>query len=372
MPTPTERVRDAVNDIQKWLSTSPNPGEAVVRQAIVLRLLQAAGFDIWNPAEVVPEETNATGNRSDFLIRAGQGKFALEIKGMGVTLGAAHFQQAATYAVNEGTRWAIVTNGRVWIAIDEHLPGKWEERVALKLELGQEGHTFADDLAVVLNKETWGAGTFAQAVQAVRSRQQQRLDEARIRREKSMVVREVMAQFKIPTFDLAANAAVEMNKLTEAERDILLGFPAKQKTGSQSSPAKMRRQPPLPILQPHQVTQQAEPPAEEIRFTYRVVQAVAHAVYRSADGTWTILAGSTLVPEVKAYATGIQLHREQLLKAGQIAQQDNQLKYMSAVTYPSPSAAAGAVSGASKNGWDVWIDDLARPAQFHRPKPQPD
>ncbi|WP_229723612.1 hypothetical protein [Deinococcus aerolatus] len=102
MPSAQERIREAVGAIQGWLAHLPNPGEAVVRQAIVLRLLHANGFDIWNPAEVVPEETNATGNRSDFLIRAGRGKFALELKGMNVTLGAVPYQQGLWQVVRVG------------------------------------------------------------------------------------------------------------------------------------------------------------------------------------------------------------------------------------------------------------------------------
>lgn len=99
--------------IQGWLVSSPNPGEAIVRQAIVLRLLHAAGFDIWNPAEVVPEETNGSGNRSDFLIRVGKGKFALELKGAGIALKGKPYEQVVTYAASEGTRWAMLTNGRI-------------------------------------------------------------------------------------------------------------------------------------------------------------------------------------------------------------------------------------------------------------------
>lgn len=95
-------VQDAVRAIQGWLDDPP--GEAVVRPCIVLRLLLAAGFDIWNPQEIVPEETNAGGRRSDFLVRRGQGRFALEIKGMGVTLGNREYEQAVTYSVHEGSR----------------------------------------------------------------------------------------------------------------------------------------------------------------------------------------------------------------------------------------------------------------------------
>ncbi|KEF34898.1 restriction endonuclease [Deinococcus sp. RL] len=355
MPSPVlpvhDAVRDAVHDIQRWLTALPSPGEAVVRQAIVLRLLQAAGFDIWNPAEVVPEETNATGNRADFLIRVGAGKFALEVKGMGVTLAASHFQQAATYAVNEGTRWAVVTNGRVWLVIDEHLPGKWEERVALRTELAQEGDTFAADLATLLDAETWRADAFAGAVEAVRQRQRRRRDEARIQREKRPIVEAIQAKYRIPTFELAAENAVEAGKITEAERDVLLGKSRKKPSGSD-----------LPPL----------PPSSEVLFTYRIREAEARALYRPGDGTWTVLAGSTALVDVKAYAQDIAQRRAALVQSGKLAQQDEHLLvYLSDTVYSSPSTAAGDVSGGSKNGWLCWKDAEGRPAQHHRPPAQP-
>ncbi|MBI0446771.1 DUF4357 domain-containing protein [Deinococcus sp. DB0503] len=357
MPSPVlpihDAVRDAVQDIQRWLTALPSPGEAVVRQAIVLRLLQAAGFDIWNPAEVVPEETNATGNRADFLIRVGAGKFALEVKGMGVTLAASHFQQAATYAVNEGTRWAVVTNGRVWIVIDEHLPGKWEERVALRAELAQEGDTFAADLATLLDAETWRADAFAKAAEEVQQRQRRRHDEARIEREKRPIVEEIQAKYQIPTFELAAENAVEAGKMTEAERDVLLGKAGKNTSGSD-----------LPPLPP-------PPPSSEVLFTYRIREAEARALYRPADGTWTVLAGSTALAQVKAYAQNIAQRRAAFIQSGKLAQQDEQLLvYLSDTVYPSPSTAAEDISGGSKNGWICWKDAQGRPAQDYRPPAQ--
>ncbi|MDL2342909.1 DUF4357 domain-containing protein [Deinococcus sp. MIMF12] len=359
MPSAIARLRDAVNDIQGWLATSPNPGEAVVRQAIVLRLLQAAGFDIWNPAAVVPEETNATGNRADFLIRAGAGKFALEIKGMGVTLGAVHFQQAATYAVNEGTRWALVTNGRVWIVIDEHLPGKWEKRVALRVELGQEGDTFAADLATLLDAETWRADAFAGAVAAVRQRQQQRLDEARIHKEKRPIVEAIQARYQIPTFDLAAENAVEAGKITEAERDVLLCKPGKQVASSPNA------------------GQSPVTPAPELHFTYRILEAEARAIYRPGDGTWTVLAGSTALNRVLGQdgsnAQGIEKRRKQLREGGQLAVKSGTLlEYLQDVKYHSASTSAVDIAGASRNGWICWKDSEGHPAQEYRPTHQPD
>ncbi|WP_161882988.1 hypothetical protein [Deinococcus alpinitundrae] len=71
-PLRREHVTQVVKVIQQWLSSQPSPGEAVVRQAIVLPILQAAGFDIWNPAQVIPEETDKGGFRPDVRVVAGE------------------------------------------------------------------------------------------------------------------------------------------------------------------------------------------------------------------------------------------------------------------------------------------------------------
>lgn len=362
-----------MNDIQQWLVTSPNPGEAVVRQAIVLRLLQAAGFDIWNPAEVVPEETNATGNRSDFLIRTLGSKFALEIKGMGVVLGPAHYQQAATYAVNEGTRWAIVTNGRVWTVIDEHLPGRWEERVALKLELGQEGETFAADLATLLDAETWREGTFEDAVRLSRERQQRRLDEARIHRDKRPEVEALQVEYGVATFEQAAQLAACLGVITEGERDVLLGV---QATVIPASVPPNRAVPrPLPVDLPAQLPSNTGG-TEEIRFTYRIKEAEAHAVYRPAEGTWTVLAGSTALNRIMgdgSNAGGLASHRQRILQSGQLQSESaTLLRYIQDVMYTSPSMSAMAIAGASRNGWSCWKDAQGHLAEHYRSSRQPD
>ena len=66
------QIQASVEAVLAHVQAAPQLGEALVRQVIVLRFLQAGGFDIWNPAEVVPEETNLGGRRPDFLVRAGE------------------------------------------------------------------------------------------------------------------------------------------------------------------------------------------------------------------------------------------------------------------------------------------------------------
>ncbi|MBB6018859.1 DUF4357 domain-containing protein [Deinococcus radiopugnans] len=234
-----------------------------------------------------------------------------------------------------------------------HNPGgTFEDHEVLKLELNQEGHTFADDLAALLDAETWRADNFASAVEGIKSRQQQRLDEARIRREKMPVVKKIQAKFKIPTTELAAAAAIEMNLLTEAERDVLLEVPSKTtKT----------------------LTAKASDSPQEIHFTYSLLSAEAHAIYRPADGSWTVKSGSTALNRVLGgngtNAKGIEGRRQGQMKAGLLAEKNAELlEYVQDVVYKSPSMAAIDISGASRNGWDCWKDAQGRPAQHYRPQ----
>ena len=335
-------VQDAVQAIQAWLDDPP--GEAVVRQCIVLRLLMAAGFDIWNPEEVHPEETNVTGNRADFLIRRGAGKFALELKGMNASLQAREYQQAVNYAISVGTRWAIVTNGRLWRVLDERLDGDWNAKVALTVEMAKDDETFAEDIVTLLDPRIWEQDAFADAVQTVVKRQQQRMDEARIRREKTRVVEETQKEFEIATFEKAAEAATKMGRITEAERDVLLNRTAE--------PASVS--------------------SDEILFSFTIGRAKATAIYRPAHGTWTVQAGSTarnIILGQGSVAPALEHRREKLISAGYLSVLDSELlQFDRHVEYSSPSTAAVDIAGGSRNGWDVWLDALGRSAQHYRPK----
>lgn len=244
-------MREAVEAIQAWLLHNSMPGEAVVRQAIVLRVLHAAGFDIWNPAEVMPEETNQSKKRADLMIRVGKGSFALELKGMNANFQPADYQQVVGYAGNKSMRWAMLTNGKIWIVMDRkhNLTGTFQDHEVLKLVLNQEGHTFADDLTILLDAETWRADTFADAVENIKSRQEQRKVEKRIFKEKAPVVEAFQKKYNLPSFESAVALLAEFEQITEAERDVLLGVPVSKAALSPPS-EKVRRQPPTPMFQP--------------------------------------------------------------------------------------------------------------------------
>ncbi|AZI43306.1 DUF4357 domain-containing protein [Deinococcus psychrotolerans] len=377
-----ERVTQVVKVIQHWLSSQPSPGEAVVRQAIVLPLLQAAGFDIWNPAEVIPEETDKGGFRPDLRVVAGQYQFVLELKGMNVGLHDKDYQQVAAYAGGKGIRWALLTDGRVWVVIDEHMQGPYSERIVLKLELVQKAAgVFADDLAAVLDAVSWMRGEFETRLSEVQQAQQKRRDDAQIHLEKRPIVEDVQSEYDIASFEKAAAAAVKMGLITEAERNVLLGAvqiqspsPAAaepKKLEIKESKWQLKTQPNKAAKLEFSANKPSEPtpPLQtEICFRYRPGHADAQAVYLPELGKWVIQAGSMTSAEVKEYAASVGKRRTAMLEAGEVLLlEDGRLRYLKNVEYTSPSTAADDISGASKNGWIVWMDEQGRPAQYYRP-----
>ncbi|WP_237724933.1 hypothetical protein [Deinococcus alpinitundrae] len=143
---------------------------------------------------------------------------------MNVGLHDKDYQQVAAYAGSKGIRWALLTDGRVWVVIDEHMQGPYSERIVLKLELVQNAAgVFASDLAAVLDAASWTSGMFETRLSDVQQAQQKRRDEAQIHSEKRPIVEDVQSEYDISSFEKAAAAAVRMRLITEAERDVLLG-----------------------------------------------------------------------------------------------------------------------------------------------------
>ncbi|WP_309571711.1 DUF4357 domain-containing protein [Deinococcus sp.] len=369
MPSAQDIIREAVTAIQGWLVHTPNPGEAVVRQAIVLRLLHAADFDIWNPAEVVPEETDKGGFRPDLRVHRGRSQFILELKGMNVGLHDKDYQQATSYAGSKGIRWAFLTDGRSWVMIDEHLKGQYSERIVLRLEMTPTNlDPFIEDFAQLFEALAAQADDLAPTVEAIEHRRQQRHNEDAIRKMKTPIVTTTQDEFGIATFEKAAAAAVQMGRITEAERDVLLGQAVSP--ANPTPPAPRQRNRPKPEDAPRQIE---KTPSGGIRFTYALKGAEAHAIYDPTKGTWTVLAGSTARAETKAYAEGVRQRRVKGLSEGSLETiAGGLIRYVQDVIYSSPSTAAQDISGASRNGWACWKDHQGELAHKYHPNAQPD
>lgn len=129
--------------------------EATVRQVIALPLLQAAGFDIWDPAEVKPEVPTSSGGRVDvWLNYQGTTLYILELKKLNLNLKDKETEQAINYAASQAVKWAMATNGLEWKLFDTFDVNKKSiEREVLTVSLHEAEYLF--DL---LSMENWKNG----------------------------------------------------------------------------------------------------------------------------------------------------------------------------------------------------------------------
>ena len=91
--------------------------EEAVKTSVVLPFLAALGYDVFNPAEVVPEFTADTpgkkGEKVDYaLCRDGAINILIECKSLSTQLDTKHLGQLYRYFTVTDARFAILTNGR--------------------------------------------------------------------------------------------------------------------------------------------------------------------------------------------------------------------------------------------------------------------
>lgn len=218
-------VREIAHGLNRgWKAANLN--EAAVRQVIVLRLLHMAGFDIWNPFEIVPEETNGSGGRADLSIKIGDHTaFVLELKRLGVSIADKETEQTINYANSKAIRWAFATNGRIWKIYDTHLVTKPSiERGVLEIELLEDNaDIFAEDLYRLLERSVWVSGKFENTLKHVQSDLEKRNQSTKIIQEKAPLLQSFMLENTISDRSKAADLMVQLGKLSDLERDILIG-----------------------------------------------------------------------------------------------------------------------------------------------------
>lgn len=125
---------DIVTHLLDWEKKGLN--EAQTRQVIILRILAELGFNIWQPFEIIAEESTSSNNyRPDFVIRLQRDCFVIEAKALGRSLSDSDVEQAINYVNSKGLRWAILTNGKEWKFFDNDLRGAASQRLAFDFSL---------------------------------------------------------------------------------------------------------------------------------------------------------------------------------------------------------------------------------------------
>jgi predicted type IV restriction endonuclease len=130
-----QQVLEAIRtQLPAWRTATLN--EAQTSQVIILRLIQALGYDIWNPNEVFPQEA-ANGNIPDFIVlHDDTRRFIVEVKKLDTPLTDRMKTQAVSYANNQAIQWAVLTNGAEWLLFDSFMVSQpAHNRLVLSLSL---------------------------------------------------------------------------------------------------------------------------------------------------------------------------------------------------------------------------------------------
>lgn len=115
--------------------------EEATKNALVLPFIQALGYDVFNPLEVVPEYTADVGikkgEKVDYaILRDGEVIIMIECKKVGTNLGDAETSQLYRYFSTTKARLGILTNGiQYWFYSDLDAQNRMDEKPFLELDL---------------------------------------------------------------------------------------------------------------------------------------------------------------------------------------------------------------------------------------------
>jgi hypothetical protein len=141
-------VESSIEDIANRLRQGSFPNEQSISQGVVLRLLQALGWDTWDTGRVWPEFKTGEG-RADFALCHPPKKpvVFVEVKQPGRAEDAV--RQALAYAFHVGVQFVVLTDGRTWSFYLPAEQGSYEERRVYKLDLYERP---AGEAAVILKR----------------------------------------------------------------------------------------------------------------------------------------------------------------------------------------------------------------------------
>lgn len=146
--------KEIASSLTEWQQIGLN--EAQTTTAIVIRILYLLGYNIWDPLEVVAQESGNSGV-PDFIIKVGnKRRFVIEVKKLGSALDNKTKTQAVSYANNQAIRWAILTNGNQWQFFDSFMHKEAHERRILSLSFAElDAGLLAQYFNRLLKRERW-------------------------------------------------------------------------------------------------------------------------------------------------------------------------------------------------------------------------
>lgn len=126
--------------------------EEAVKTAVVLPFLQALGYDVFNPGEVIPEFTadavGKKGEKVDYAIKLDDEiRILIECKPISTNLDKVHLAQLYRYFSVTNAKFAILTNGRFFhFHSDLEEPNKLDSRPFLTFDISEPHNQVLSEL----------------------------------------------------------------------------------------------------------------------------------------------------------------------------------------------------------------------------------
>ena len=141
------QIANRIPKIREMLLT-----EEATKNALIMPVIQALGYDVFDPAEVVPEFTADVGTKKsekvDYVIMCGdRPAILIECKSVGTQLSINHASQLFRYFSTTSARFAILTNGIDYqFYTDIEVPNKMDEKPFFEFSMERVDVKVANEL----------------------------------------------------------------------------------------------------------------------------------------------------------------------------------------------------------------------------------
>jgi hypothetical protein len=133
-------IKEVIKECQEHFKDPP-PNEAATCEWVILPLLYASGYQ---KRDVLARSIDVGGKYPDYTLlpNNAQHQFYLEAKSWETNLEDSHANQALNYANQNGKRWVLLSNGRIWRLYDNDIRGVAEDKLATEVNLRDAEQAF--------------------------------------------------------------------------------------------------------------------------------------------------------------------------------------------------------------------------------------
>jgi hypothetical protein len=369
---------EILTDIRQRLKAGDYKNEEHVRLALVARIVQALGWNIWNPNEVytefkaTPTEDVKRVDMALFADNLSEDAIFIECKGTsnlakGLPEDLAKVErQLRDYNKDNTAQLAIITNGRLWRFYYCYTSGEFASKHFKTLNLSEDDlETVAEYFTLFLSKAAVADRSARTAAENYLNltRKQQRMQDARPEAERRIT------QYPFPSLPdaLMQVVAEQHTSVTRQEAEAFLeghdGRPAPTTPAPTAKLAKPRppaarpkRQskptaPEVPVaaLAP---TAPLVPKGEKFTLSQGILQATA---YLQPDGSLLVQAGSrAALAAATSLEVPAQLLREELVASGGLLPEGDYLVLTKDCLFKSANLAARIILARSVNAQITW------------------